>query len=151
MPAQRFIPSLLSRCNYIKLSRCKLQQKYYHIWEICHTLPQKFTQTQTRIIYPTRLEKKTYTNSNKIQKIWDNMPYRRSRIYKYKKLNKTKQRPDECQSAKLVIQDRPSHEFKLKYANRHSLMKQKLVLIKRQWIGNRGHALLSRTLKPKQK
>ena len=52
---------------------------------------------------PHTFRKKTYTNSNKIKKIWDNMSCRRSRVYKYKKLNKTKQRPDECQSAKLLI------------------------------------------------
>ena len=31
LPAQTFIPSALSRCNHIKLSRCKLYQKYHHI------------------------------------------------------------------------------------------------------------------------
>ena len=38
LPAQTFISSALSRCNYIKLSRFKLYQKYRYIWEVCHTL-----------------------------------------------------------------------------------------------------------------
>ena len=52
---------------------------------------------------PHTFRKKNLHKLNKIQKILNNMPYTRSRMNKYEKLNKTKQRPDECQSAKMQI------------------------------------------------